>query len=198
MKQHADPRTCCRCLKEGFDELGIENFTYEVLWEGDNSQLGAMEKQFIASEDTMYPNGYNLRTGGGKSERVSDQSRRGMIEKQREIRRRNNGGMLGFVRNDINRWVLKASVDGKHRVIGSYLTEAEARQAHQEYSADPDNFKCREPTRKPNGSGGIYKRGNKWRVMPYLNGANTYLGSFTTREEAERALGQSRNSLVKR
>ena len=61
-------------------KYGWENFTHEILWEGefsDISELNQLEEDYIIKFNTLVPNGYNLITGG-KNKLVSEEVRNKM------------------------------------------------------------------------------------------------------------------------
>jgi group I intron endonuclease len=95
-------KNACRALSNAIQCYNWENFNVSVLWEGDSNILGEMERKFISDYGTLEPYGYNIREGGGRSERVSDVSRNIMIEKQREISKRRNG-LLGRIVGNISK-----------------------------------------------------------------------------------------------
>lgn len=54
-------------FNKAIQKYGWENFTHEILWEGefnDISFLNQLEEDYIIKENTLAPNGYNLRTEG--------------------------------------------------------------------------------------------------------------------------------------
>jgi|SRR5271166_408489 len=53
-----------RLVKAAIKKYGVENFRFEEVAEGDVPTIERLEKQTIAIEDTMTPNGYNMATGG--------------------------------------------------------------------------------------------------------------------------------------
>ena len=102
-----------------------------------------MERKFISDYGTLEPYGYNIREGGGRSERVSDVSRNIMIEKQREISKRRNG-LLGRIvgnRKSSNcyydhhrkKWLVSFYVKNKNVYLGRYDTEREALNVADEF-----------------------------------------------------------------
>jgi len=196
IKQHRDKSSYCRCLSTAISENGWENFEVSTLWEGDNSSLGDMERHYINELNTMEPNGYNIREGGGRSEKVSDISRQLMVDKQREISMRRNG-LLGRIRpiyskvdkDKITSYSLKVSVNGKTQTIGSYKTCEEALEVQKKYTEDPDNYEIPPPKRVGNGkSSNVYfcsdKQKKRWQVQFWVNGKNVSLGRYETQEEA--------------
>lgn len=192
MKQHRESRSYCRALSEAIKNHGWDNFEVSVIWEGENHLLGEMEKKYISEHDTLEPNGYNIREGGGRSEKVSDLSRKLMVEKQREISRRRNGLLGGVFPNksrkdgSITSWNFKVQVDNQKHTIGSLKTKEEAEEIQKVYNENPDTFQFPSPKRVGNGNGGIYfnKSRRKWQVMV----KNIYLGRFDSKEKAETVL----------
>jgi len=204
IKQHRyipkDPRRYkCRCLTNAIDNYGWNNFIVETIWEGDSDILGDMERKFIKDYNTIEPYGYNIREGGGKSEKVSDISRLLMVHKQRQIRMRKNG-LLGSIQKNISKkdgritsWSVLVCVNGKTRVIGCFKTEQEAIATQREYTKDPDNYKIPISKRVGNNkSSNCYydaSRKNKpWLVSIYRDGKNIHIGRFKTHKDAKVAL----------
>lgn len=193
-----DPnRYRCRCLLDAIQKYNWENFEVSTLWEGDNSLLGDMEKKFIKELNTMEPNGYNIREGGGKSEKVSDMSRQIMVDKQREISMRRNG-LLGYItpnyskvdKDKITSYSLRVCINTKTQTIGSYKTYEQALEVQKKFTEDPDNYEIPQSKRVGNGqSTNVYfcssdKRKKRWIVQFRVNGKNLSLGRYETNEEA--------------
>jgi len=193
MKQHRDQRSYCRCLSEAIKEHNWSNFEVETLWEGNSNLLNDMENKFIAEHNTMAPNGYNLREGGGKSEKVSEDSRQLMIEKQREISLR-RGGLLGTIREIKSKvdgrttsWSIIGRRDNKDYTIANCKTKEKALEVQREFTNNPDTYEIPPRKRSPNGmnlSVSYQKERNKWSAK--LN--NTFLGRYDTEEKAHDAV----------
>lgn len=202
IKQHNDKNSYCRCLSQAIKEYGWEdNFQVETLWEGDNEILGEMEKKFITEYNTIEPNGYNIREGGGRSEKVSDVSRQLMIEKQREISMRRNGLLGRIIENKskvdgrITSYRLIACVNGTPKRIGNFKTYEEALKIQKKFTDNPDTYKIPPPKRTANGkSSNVYfdKSRNKWSINIYINGKSKYLGRYETEEKAKDVLERYR------
>ena len=136
------------------------------------------------------PGGYNLREGGGRSERVSDTSRTLMIEKQREISKR-RGGLLGKLVPNGDSWSVSIPRNGARYRVGPFKTKKEAIEVQKKFTEDPDGFEIPPPKRVGNGKGTcIYYRKdrNKWTVLPHINGKPVSLGVYKTEEEAKDVL----------
>jgi len=65
-KQHCLPTNKCVKLCNAIQAHGKENFTIDLLWEGECTQgeLDEYEIELIGLFDTMSPSGYNLKEGG--------------------------------------------------------------------------------------------------------------------------------------
>ena len=183
LKQHKEKSSYCRLLSKEIEKHGWENFKHEILWDGDNLQLGEMERKLISEHNTLDPNGLNIREGGGRSEKVSDSSRKLMIDKQREISMR-RGGLLGYIKQNKYSFTFKFMDNNVTRSM-NFKTLEEAQKEQKKYTEDPDNFTLPEPKRVGNGKAvGIYFQKDKW--MAILTGV--YLGRYETKEEAEKVI----------
>jgi group I intron endonuclease len=198
IQQHKDSKSYCRALSEAIQEHGWDNFKISTIWEGNAATLGEMERKLISEHGTMEPWGYNLREGGGRSERVSDTSRNLMVEKQREISKR-RGGLLGVLipngHGKVTSWSLVVHRNGDPSRVGPFKTKEEATEVQKKFTEDPDGFELHGPKRVGNGKGsGIYycKDRDKWQVLPRVDGKNVHLGRYETEEEAREALAKFR------
>jgi len=202
IQQHkGNNKNSCRALSEATQEHGWDNFKVFVIWEGNATILGEMERKLISEHGTLEPGGYNIREGGGRSERVSDISRKLMIEKQREISKRRDGLLGNLVKNGINKdgtvtsWSINVARDGITHRVGPFKTKEEAIEVQKKFTEDPDGFEIPPPKRVGNGKGiGIFysKSRDKWQVIPCIDGKNIHLGRYKTEEEAKEALERYR------
>jgi group I intron endonuclease len=165
IQQHQDCNSYCRALSQAIKDHGWENFKFSTIWEGNATLLGEMERKLISEHGTMEPGGYNLREGGGRSERVSDTSRQLMIEKQREISKR-RGGILGKLipngHGKITSWSVNIPRNGARYRVAPFKTREECRK---KFTEDPDGIEIPPSKRVGNGKGAcIYyrKERNKW------------------------------------
>lgn len=189
--QHCNSESKCRSLSAAIKEHGRANFTISVLWEGNIKELDVMEKQLIAKYNTIEPNGYNIRYGGNGGDGVSNESKKLMQNKQREISKRRNG-LLGRIIENKTSWCLKASMNNKNFSI-QFSTEEEAIEAQKAFTAAPDEFEIPKACRVGNGKGsGDYinfdKSRNKWKVLTTINNEIKYLGRYSTEQEAKETL----------
>lgn len=71
-KGHKNPE-----IKKDLEQYGKNNFQYTVIKEFENIEdMYLYEKEMIERENTLYPNGYNLKTGGVKDVKYSEESKR--------------------------------------------------------------------------------------------------------------------------
>jgi len=188
LNDHKNGNPYCRKLKEAIEIFGLDKFKKDILWEGDNDILDEMEKKYINQYNTLYPNGYNLSSGGGRGEHRSYNTIRLMTKKQRECTKNKNNGLLGYIKENISKvngrttsWTFSYN-RGR---IANFKTKEEALEFQIKYTKDPDKFNSqRVKTRVANGKGGVYKKRNKWIVSIFSNGKNKYYGTYETQLEA--------------
>ena len=190
MNGHVYGKGYCRALKEAINKHGFDSFEKEIIWEGGKDVLPEKEAYFIQHFNTMYPNGYNLSTGGGRGEHRSTNTIQHMIKNQRELAKQRNNGLLGYIVDNKSSW----TVSSNKCWIGNFKTKEEALSCQRDYTHDPDRYHdMYSKQRSANGDGGIYYRKdrNKWIAMPHINGKNVYIGSYTNKEEACEALAKA-------
>jgi len=76
--------TACPAIAAAIRKYGWDNFTHEILQENLTlDEANTMEQQFIKEHNTLYPNGYNLTTGGkvGKKFPHTEERKRAVSEK---------------------------------------------------------------------------------------------------------------------
>ena len=177
--------TGCTALKNAITKYGAENMKFEVVEECADAMLNDREEHWIKELNTLAPNGYNLRSGGGVGESVSDETRARMsaLKLQNSIDRR---GYVGFIKE----WrgcIRALATDGSN--LGSYATREEAEEVLREYTRDPENFVPKLSDRK-HGTGGVcsaYSGKTRWRAYINQNKKRKNLGCYETKEEAENA-----------
>lgn len=195
MNGHLYGNGYCRLLKEAINNHGFESFKKEIIWKGDNEIMSQKEKYFIKYFNTMFPNGYNLSSGGGRGEHRSENTKKLMISSQRDNIKHKNNGLLGYIYENISKvdgrvtsWTVKNNNCG---CLGNFKSREEALNFQNEYTQDPDKYiNSYSKKRVPNGKGGIYYRKDrdKWQVTPNVNGKNICLGSYDSRKQAEEVL----------
>lgn len=192
--QHFSKKSTCRILKDVINEHGRDNFYIETIWEGGVGLLGKMEKKMIKEFNTLYPNGYNLREGGGRDEKACNNSRQMMISKQREISLRKNG-LLGSIKENKSKldgrttsWALVICREGKEYRVAKCSNRDEILKVQEEYTKDPDGYTIPPSVRLGNGyAKGVYYSPTKQKWMVNFT---KYLGTYDTEEEANDVLNK--------
>jgi group I intron endonuclease len=116
--EHEDNEECCM-IYNAIHKYGLENFTVEVLHETDNNdELDKFEIMYIKERNTLYPNGYNIRTGG-KNGLHCEASK----EKMRQSKLGEKNHNFGKPRTDITKMRISIAKKGeKHHFYGKELS----------------------------------------------------------------------------
>ena len=64
---HCKKSSNCRYLKHAIEKYGKDKFKIEVLSNCPDEDLDRLEKEYIEKNNTLVPNGYNLKDGGNSS-----------------------------------------------------------------------------------------------------------------------------------
>ena len=184
IKGHKKSSTNCTLLKRAIDKYGDE-MEYEILEEIDNELLDEREIHWIKYYNSLAPNGYNCSSGGNNKKELSDLLKDN-ITKGLKNNKINRDGYLGYVHKTSNGYKPRIGVKNKTVYLskGAFNTKEEAIEILKEYTRDPENFIKPDGTNKKTLTGGIHKNGNKWRITL----KNKWIGSFSTKEQAEEHL----------
>ena len=189
LSRHATESGCV-AMKRAMDKYGRENMKYDVIEENvPLEHLNDCEMYWVDELNTLSPNGYNLKTGGGRpvfSEETKERMRE--VHHTRKIERDGYSGNVHRVNK--NGFIPRIIINGKEERLShhSFKTPEEAVNILIQYTKDPDNFiKPGTPIRKQK-SGTVYfqKTKNRW-IAKAVNGDH-HIGLFNTKEEAEQAL----------
>ena len=179
----------CVAMKRAMDKYGRENMKYDVIEENiPLEQLDDYEMYWIDELNTLSPNGYNLKTGGGRPV-YSEETK----ERMREVnytRKLERDGYLGNVHLvNKNRFMprIKNKNGEEHLSHHSFETHEEAVNILIQYTEDPDNFiKPGTPIRKQRSGTVYFHKTKNWWIARAAN--DTQIGLFDTKEDAEQAL----------
>ena len=125
----------CTALKNAITKYGTENMKFEVVEECADELLNDREQHWIRELNTLSPHGYNLRSGGGVGESVSDETKARMsaMKQQSSI---DKNGYVGTIKE----WRGSVSAIAPDRSnLGTYSTREEAEEALRAYTR-PENF----------------------------------------------------------
>jgi hypothetical protein len=192
MKEHRRTQfSGCRYLVNAINKHGFDNFTKEVLWEGEDTQTPEMERLMISKYDTLAPNGYNLKTGGEqRGERYSKDQIDYMSYRQREAHKLKNDGLLGYVqktttngKNDgPTRYRLKFA--GKN--FGTFQTLEECIKVQTDLTNNPDVYLEKYASTLPPPVCVFEDTQRLGRTVWKISYKNIYLGTWTNREIADK------------
>ena len=188
IQEHKSKNSTCTYLRNAIQKYSWDNFEVSTIWEGDNSKLAEMEKQFIKEYNTIVPNGYNIRKGGQGCDVVSNLTKTTMREIQQEISKRRNG-LLGSiyenksrVNGKITSWTFIAHKDGKPYSFFNSKIKEKVVDFQKEFTNNPNNYKIPSHKRLPNGIQlSFCKNRNKWILRLNKN----FMGRYNTKQEAE-------------
>jgi group I intron endonuclease len=119
LREHAKMITGCVILNESVKKYGFENFKTEVLIETDDAKLNDYEVKFIEEYNTLYPNGYNIRSGGCVNSKHCEESR----ERMRQSKIGNKNPNFGKPRSEETKLAISNAKSGiKHHFFGKTLS----------------------------------------------------------------------------
>lgn len=105
-------------LYHAMQKHGEEAFTHEVIdWADSIEELNELEKRYITEYDTLAPNGYNLREGGGNKGRHHPDSIEKMKQAHKALHasgkkkygwtRKDGGSMLGKTQSETQKAMMR-------------------------------------------------------------------------------------------
>lgn len=119
IEEHTKHNDCCY-IHHAINKHGIENMTVEVLVNCPESDLDLHEEFFIRELNTLYPNGYNIRTGGATGGKHCESSK----QKMRDSKMREKNHNFGKPRSDTTKKKISDAKKGeKHHFYGKKFTE---------------------------------------------------------------------------
>ena len=189
IRQHKSKTSNCTALKNAINKYGDE-MKYEIIEEDvPQEHLDEREIYWIKELNSIAPSGYNLNSGGGApqiiSQEAKDRVQMGKIKSKVE-----KDGYMGDIRksSDDTMFYPRIRRRGKHISLstGGFRTEEEAIEVLREYTRYPENFTTVE-NRHISRVGSVYPTKNRlaW-ILEYKRG--NYLGTYKTQEEAWKAL----------
>ena len=75
LKQHASRSSGCRLVRNAIRRYGIDQFVIEPIVKCQPADADANESYYIMANNTLYPNGYNLRHGSKAGDESDDETR---------------------------------------------------------------------------------------------------------------------------
>lgn len=122
-------------LYNAIKEYGFDNFQVEILIYCNEIHLNEYEKKFIALYKSIFPNGYNIRSGGAAGSIHCDESRLRMSLSKLGEKNHN----FGKVRTEMAKLNISNSKKGeKHHFYGKKLTEEHKLKCAISHRKNPD------------------------------------------------------------
>jgi group I intron endonuclease len=118
-KEHCKVSEGCTALNNAIKKYTPEQFTVSILIETDDELLDDLEIDYIKKYNSLFPNGYNIQTGGNKGKRHCEES----CEKMRQAKLGVNNPNYGKPRSDETKEKISISKQGeKHHFYGKELS----------------------------------------------------------------------------
>jgi group I intron endonuclease len=119
INEHKKMITGCIALNNAIQKYGFETFQIEILLEINDKLLNLYESKFIDAYQTIYPNGYNIRSGGCANSKHCDESR----ERMRQSKMGNKNPNFGKPRSETTKSAISNAKSGeKHHFFGKNLS----------------------------------------------------------------------------
>lgn len=155
--QHANAsRAKTSAISCAIRRYGQDAFTVEVLAEcEDQDALNAAEAHFVQALNTMSPNGYNIRSGGGPQTPLSPESRRKLAEAKHGIKQtpevieKRIAPLRGRARSAQTKRKISAALKGRDITWGDKLAEANRRRPVDRGALEPFLRAGQEAARRP-------------------------------------------------
>ena len=164
---------------------GWHNFKVEILIDDvPEEDLDNLEISYIAVEDTMAPNGYNLTRGGGGTRGYKFTPKQRENCRQAVILRHANRDRFGCVSfNKRQKKYLAIGPGPDQKIIGRYFTKEKAMKALNQFNKSGERIDS-DTTMRKRGTGGIRKRGERYEAH-YKKNKKKFSKTFNTPEECE-------------
>jgi group I intron endonuclease len=119
LREHSKMSTGCVALNSAIQKYGFDSFKVDILLIANDEHLDMYETNMINIYNSLYPNGYNIRTGGVSKSRHCIES----CERMRQSKLGSNNPNFGKPRSDEAKFAISKSKSGeKHHFFGKELT----------------------------------------------------------------------------
>jgi len=76
-KQHCEPNSCKKSLiGRAIKKYNKDNFNFEIIAKCENDKINELEWYYVKIYNSLFPNGYNLKEGGGSKGKASELTKR--------------------------------------------------------------------------------------------------------------------------
>lgn len=128
----------CRLLHHAIQKYGISNFTIEIVKACSIDELDKYETEYIEMFNTMYPYGYNIKSGGTNNSSHCEESRLKMSNSKKGVLNHNFGKPRS---EQTKRKISNAKSGPNHHFYGKTLNEnhvLKAAQGHRKNDSHRD------------------------------------------------------------
>ena len=174
----------CPMVKRAIQKYGFDKIEKQILLEIDNEFLNEYEQKFIKQYNTLSPNGYNCTSGGDGGKLLCEKTKEkiGKTAKQNCLKI-----AKGSIQpNKKGHFCLRYGRSKK--TIGTYETRELAEKA---FIIWKETGTVSEEGRVKRGNGYIWKKGKRFSAQKN----HKHLGTFDTREDAQKAIDDYIKSL---
>jgi group I intron endonuclease len=133
IREHSIAKGGCLALNNAIHKYGFNLFKIEILLEVNDELLDFYEVKFIDSYDSMYPNGYNIRSGGNTNSKHCEESR----ERIRKSKLGDKNPNFGKPRSENTKLSISEAKSGeKHHFYGKNLSESHKLKLSASHKSD--------------------------------------------------------------
>ena len=140
---HCQPsKTTTRALKNAINKYGKENFTVEQIDVASNREDAYVKESYwIQHYNSMFPNGYNLQSGGKRNFHVCLETKRRVADSTRgkkhteETKRKISESQLGKKLSEEHRTKISKAHNGKSRTFESRLKQSKSISGDKNHKA---------------------------------------------------------------
>tara|TARA_Y100000389_G_scaffold153331_1_gene153527 strand:+ start:1137 stop:1973 length:837 start_codon:yes stop_codon:yes gene_type:complete len=196
-KKHPLKSSNCTLLKRAIAKYGWENIKKEVLLVTNNILLNYYEKLFIKLYNSLAPNGYNCNPGGDNHSWCEDTK----IKLSDSLRNYWEGRRRGSISvNSAGNYSVKVSTFTERGTrselyLGTYKSREWADKTVKQWYDDGTISQQGRVKPRPRGIGNvgiIQNNGNGFHTRDIINGKKVNIGTYKTREQANKAVHQFR------
>ena len=174
----------CPMIKRAIQKYGFDKIEKEILLEIDNEFLNEYEQKFIKQYNTLAPNGYNCTSGGDGGKLLCEETK----EKIGKTAKQNCWNIAKGSIQPNKKGHFSLRYGRSKKTIGTYQTRELAEKA---FIIWKETGTVSEEGRVKRGNGYIWKKGKRFSAQKN----HKHLGTFDTREEAQKALDDYVKSL---
>ena len=122
-------------VDKAIKDHGIDNFSI-ITMQCSEEHLDWMEREWIVEMNSLFPNGYNLETGGNKNKHFSEESKRKNSASNRGKQAGEKNGMYGKHHSEETKQKIKEVLKERHPMIGKFGKDHNSSKPVLQFSKD--------------------------------------------------------------